>query len=160
MAEKRKRRAKKLPAKQPAKDVQPCKLDFKTVQKIQPTEVTQPPSDSPTTTTPGLDASKKITDPKKASQKAQQLLDAQRSSVEMLTQVRKRVELLPAETIQSALEGKGYFVMDGFLEFVRELDVDGGGSRDANQSQSESDGGDNEGLLPFLVGAVEPHRWP
>lgn len=116
-AEQRKRRSKKLQPLQ--RDTPKCKLDFKTFTKP---ELTPASSGGKTTTTPGLDASQKITDPKVAEQRAQQLMQAQRVSVNMLTRVRERVEALPKETIQSALEEKGYYVVDDFLQDKEILD--------------------------------------
>jgi hypothetical protein len=116
-AEQRKRRSKKLQPLQ--RDTPKSKLDFTTFTKP---EATPAASAGETTTTPGLDASQKITDHKVAEQRAQQLMQAQRVSVNMLTRVRERVEALPKETIQSALEEKGYFVVDDFLQDKETID--------------------------------------
>jgi hypothetical protein len=116
-AEQRKRRSKKLQPLQ--RDTPRSNLDFKTVANPGATPTS---SAGETTTTPGLDASQKITDPKVAEQRAQQLMQAQRVSVNMLTRVRERVEALPKGMIQSALEGKGYFVVEDFLKDKEILD--------------------------------------
>ena len=74
-----------------------------------------PSTETTTTTTEGLDASKKITDPTLAKTKAQQLIDAQRDSIAMLTHVTEKIQELPTAIIRDALDETGYIVIDGFL---------------------------------------------
>lgn len=60
--------------------------------------------------------------------RAEEVLEAQRKSVGMLTLVRERVESLNYDDIQSSLETRGYFVVDDFLnndDIVNELQKEG-----------------------------------
>lgn len=62
-----------------------------------------------------LDTPEKISDPVVAAQKAKELLKAQRESVNMLTAVKEKIERLSSEDIVTALDDKGYFIVDGLL---------------------------------------------
>jgi hypothetical protein len=105
MAEKRKRRGKRLPPK-PLDDLPPSNLDFKSKPQqaeneegsLVVDEAARSDTEDATTT------------------KAQRLLQSQRESVAMLTAVRECVEKLPAANIQTALDAQGYWYCDDFLK--------------------------------------------
>ena len=139
MADKRRQRAKRLPARpvsstprRPESDApnpDPIEVASSSVEAKDTTAST--PSSSPSSTKDNNYADGIET-------KAQQLLKSQRKSVAMLTLVRERLEALPAAEIQAALEQQGFWYSDsgdsdtatatGFLQsqkMSRELQQEG-----------------------------------
>ena len=99
MAEKRKRRAKKLPPRPvTGKPVNFDKFVEMEGEAQQESKQVDDSGDTPPT------------------ERAKQLLEAQRKSVDMLTHVRERVEALDYDKIKSSLDSKGYSVVDDFLQ--------------------------------------------
>lgn len=101
MAQRRKNRAKRVQQENPYANFPPVKI------------VSKEPKDLPTDSD-----DKKIhaKNPSEAADKARQLLQSQRESVNMLTFVRERAELLDTTELMAALDTKGYFCVDNFLD--------------------------------------------
>jgi len=62
-----------------------------------------------------LDTPEKLSNPTEAAEKARELLKVQRASVDMLSKVKARIEALPSEEIMSALNSRGYYIVDSLL---------------------------------------------
>ena len=111
MAEKRKRRGRKLPPRQVER---PAVLD-----RTAPIDQW-----APTQTTDEAVAQMKSQEDAAAAEdaaiqaRAAELIASQRKSVDTLTHIKERVEALPYEEIGRELQGKGYYVMDQFLDQI------------------------------------------
>lgn len=127
MAEKRKKRAKRLPPK-PIEDLPPAKLDSQQRPVV--------PATTTSTTDAVAEASGEAQTPATATAtavqekgtspqtKAQKLLESQRESVAMLTAVREAVEQqLSRDDIRAQLDEQGYWYGDDFLASSRFVDA-------------------------------------
>jgi hypothetical protein len=149
MAEKRRQRAKRLPAR-PVSST-PRRIESKAPNPADQVEVASSSVEAKDTTTASTTTPSSSSSSNSAAAKddeyaegietkAQQLLQSQRKSVAMLTLVRERLEALPAAEIQAALEQQGFWYSDsdsddsdtatatGFLQsqkMSRELQLEG-----------------------------------
>jgi len=120
MAEKRKRRGRKLPPRQVER---PAVLD-----RTAPVDQWAPTK----TTDESVAQMKEQEDAASAEEaalqaRAAELIASQRKSVSTLTHIKERVEALPYEAIGRELQAKGYYVMDQFLdqeELVAEMEAE------------------------------------
>jgi len=109
MAEKRKRRGRKLPPRQVER---PAVLD-----RTAPVDQW-----APTKTTDESVAQMKVQEDAATAEeaaiqaRATELIQSQRKSVDTLTHIKERVEAMPYESIGQELQAKGYYVFDKFLD--------------------------------------------
>lgn len=119
MAEKRKRRGRKLP---PRKVERPAVLDRTApVDQWAPTQTT----DEAVAQMKSQEDAAAAAEEAAIQARAAELIASQRKSVDTLTHIKERVEALPYDGIGQELQGKGYFVMDQFLdqdELVTEME--------------------------------------
>ena len=108
MAEKRKRRGRKLPPRQVER---PAVLDRTApIDQWAPTKTTDE-------SVAQMEAQEDAAAAEAAIQaRAAELIESQRKSVDTLTHIKERVEALPYESIGEDLQAKGYYVMDKFLD--------------------------------------------
>ena len=115
MAEKRKRRGRKLP---PRKVERPAVLDRTApIDQWAPTQTTD---EAVVQMKSQEDAAASAAAAEEAAiqARAAELIASQRKSVDTLTHIKERVEALPYDVIGKELQSKGYYVMDQFLDQV------------------------------------------
>jgi hypothetical protein len=120
MAEKRRQRAKRLPARPvtstprrpESDDPNPDQVDVATSSTAVEAKDTTASTTTPSSSSTVAAATKDDEYAEGIETKAQQLLRSQRKSVAMLTLVRERLEALPAAEIQAALEQQGFWYSD------------------------------------------------
>ena len=122
MAEKRKRRGRKLP---PRKVERPAVLDRTApIDQWAPTQTTDE-AVAQMKSQEDAAASAAAAEEAAIQARAAELIASQRKSVDTLTHIKERVEALPCDVIGKELQSKGYYVMDQFLdqaELVSEIE--------------------------------------
>ena len=125
MAEKRKRRGRKLP---PRKVDRPAVLDRTApVDQWAPTQTTDEAVAQMKSQEEDAAAKAAAAEEAAIQARAAELIASQRKSVDTLTRIKERVEALPYDVMGAELQGKGYYVMDRFLdqdELVTEMEAE------------------------------------
>jgi hypothetical protein len=163
MAEKRRQRAKRLPARpvtstprRPESKAPPNPHQVEAssssveAKDTAASEATTPSSSSSSSTAAAVGSDEDYAEGIET--KAQQLLKSQRKSVAMLTLVRERLEALPAAEIQSALQQKGFWYSDSGDSGDSDTGPDTGNG--FLQSQTISNELQREGVTLYESGAM------